>query len=223
MRKSQKLDKHFRSLAKKHGIKVKRWTKEKFEDEDYRGLGGYAERETKTIWVPKIQSRVSYTIAMHELGHAVGPWQYGSVLMREAGAWKWAKENCLQWGNIEERTMHKGMVSYYMSAMTEHLEGRLKRPIKFPPKDHFFWECLPELPERPDWLSDDKPVIPWKDVMDHPQRPKCATCRHWQPHHDDKDTGIEWGNCTAPEEPLGVNPLVPEDALCTRAYVPNIG
>lgn len=215
------LSRHFRALAKKHGVKVKRWTKEEFEDEDYRGLGGMSDRDEKTVWVPEIRSRVSFTIAMHELGHVLGPWQHNGVLAMEAGAWKWAQENIPDWGKLEDRVMHKGMLSYYYSAMREHLEGRLKRPMKFPAKLHFFWKCLPKIPERPDWLSEDCGVVPWKDVMAHEQRPRCATCKHWQPHHKDDETEQEWGTCTSKARPMGVTPLVPDDALCGRSYQPN--
>ena len=117
--------------------------------------------------------------------------------------------------------MHKGMLTYYQAAMADHLRGK-KRPRKFPPKGHYFWKCLPPLVERPHWLSDEHAVIPWKDVMAHPQRPRCATCLNWEPHHTD-EKGIEWGNCMSPKEPMGVSPLIPEDSLCSRDYQPNLG
>ena len=221
--KIKNLDRHFRGLCKEHGVTVRRYRPELFPDHegfDDGTLNGVAFHDEKLVYVPKIRSRKSYAIAMHELGHILGTWQSSTVLIREAGAWKWMRENTLVWGRLEEKTMHEGMFNYYASAMREHLLG-LKNALAFPKRGHYFWQCMPELKERPPWLSDGLHVVPWQAVMNDTQRPRCATCTHWEPHHKD-EKGSEWGTCTSPKEPMGVRPMVPEEALCGKDYDPNI-
>jgi hypothetical protein len=222
--KNQQLEKHLRRLARKHKVKVRRWCAYKHGEPGHRGLGGLSNLDLRTIWIPEIRSRASYTVAMHELGHILGPWQGASVLLREAGAWKWARENCLQWGKIEEKTMHRGMVSYYNMAVFENLKGK-KRPLAIPPKGHYFWSCLPATTPStgPEWLAPRLAVVPWQRVMAHEERPRCATCTHWRPHHKDAQKGREWGTCTSPAQPMGATPLTPEDAVCGTDYDANLG
>ena len=220
--KIRKLDQHFRALCKKHEVKVRLYKPELFPEDGppSKGLNGCSDRENRIVYIPKIRSRVSYAIAMHELGHVIGPWQSSTVLIREAGAWKWVRDNVLTWGKSEEKTMRLGMLSHFTAAMEEHLLG-LKNALAFPKRGHYFWQCMPELKDRPTWLSEGLHVVPWQKVMADSQRPRCATCLHWEPHHMDTK-GSEWGTCTSPEEPMGVRPMVPEEALCGRDYLPNL-
>src|SRR5215510_2202843 len=54
-------------------------------------------------WVP-INSVISYAVALHEIGHIRGRFQRSShSLVREQGAWAWARQNALVWTDRMER------------------------------------------------------------------------------------------------------------------------
>src|SRR5437773_9349881 len=42
------------------------------------------------IRTPAVRGQVSYFIALHEIGHLVGPGRSGTRLEKEAAAWRWA-------------------------------------------------------------------------------------------------------------------------------------
>src|SRR3990172_1979177 len=63
------------------------------------GYFGWADDATKTIVIPSIHDDFTYIIALHEIGHLIGPKQetiFGKsrdtvyVLERELGAWEYA-------------------------------------------------------------------------------------------------------------------------------------
>src|SRR5438034_9973385 len=45
------------------------------------------------IRTPAVRGQVSYFIALHEIGHLVGPGRSGTRLEKEAAAWRWALAN----------------------------------------------------------------------------------------------------------------------------------
>ena len=58
----------------------------------------YSIRVSEEIYIAPIRSVLSYAVALHELGHQLGPHQSSlSVLVRERAAWRWAKRNALLW------------------------------------------------------------------------------------------------------------------------------
>lgn len=154
-----------------------------------------------------MKSRVSYAIALHEIGHILGPWQNGTTLEREAGAWKWARENALVWSKVMDRTMHKGMRSYLELAIEES-QNLFKRPLKIPERDHYFWQCVPETVRGPSWLNDRLSFVPWHEVFRHPERPRCANCARWEPLVAESQGGL----CRDPDLRLGR--LTPQEAFC---------
>lgn len=55
---------------------------------------GIAYRRERLITVPEIRGPVSYFVALHELGHIVGP-NPRLRLSQEVAAWKWALDNSI--------------------------------------------------------------------------------------------------------------------------------
>ena len=76
------LEQHVHDIAKREGIEVV-----------YRG-SGLAYRRKRRITIAPILGQVSYLIALHELGHVLGP-NPGLRLAQEAAAWKWALDHSI--------------------------------------------------------------------------------------------------------------------------------
>jgi hypothetical protein len=50
------------------------------------------------IWIPAIKSKISYAVALHEIGHMLGRHRLSPhILTRERDAWRWAKAHALVW------------------------------------------------------------------------------------------------------------------------------
>lgn len=115
-------------------------------DEDIRVLshsrGGRASKSHKIIAIRPVKSAITYAVALHELGHVLGPWQSQPRLYAEAGAWKWAKEVAGVWTPSMEEKMSRSLHSYVLWA-----ERRAPR-IKLPEDDHEFW-VLRGMPPEP--------------------------------------------------------------------------
>ena len=110
-----------------------------------------------------------------------------------------------------EKTMHRGMLTYVEAAIEES-KDLFKRPMKIPERGHYFWECVPPMGEGPPWLNDQLFFVPWRAVLEHPERPRCANCSSWNP----LGKGTEVGICSSEEVRLGH--LTPQEAFC-KDYV----
>jgi hypothetical protein len=63
-----------------------------------RSMRSCASWECWEIHIPDIRSIVSYTTALHEIGHLMGRYRASKLVMvRERDAWRWAKAHALQW------------------------------------------------------------------------------------------------------------------------------
>jgi hypothetical protein len=114
---------HFLTLAKRHRVSVS-WCGTSRDAEFLP-----SERSIKT---PRIRSAVTYSIALHELGHALGP-QYGNKINQEAQAWEWARRHALEW-----RDPMKRAAAYWIST---HLEAWFdNRRLWLPPPEHPVWK-----------------------------------------------------------------------------------
>lgn len=197
------LAKHIRDTARSNAVKIKKYVR---LQGDPRTLQAYSNDEERWIEIPAVKSRVSYAIALHELGHILGPWQDRSLIEREAGAWKWARAHALVWSKAMDVTMHKGLQSYLDVALLES-RNLSKKPIKLPDSDHYFWSCLPPMSPSPAWLDHKLHVVPWRDVFSHPDRPRCELCIFWSRLKDSVA-----GMCEHPAKRLGH--LTPKEAFC---------
>ena len=72
---------------------------------------GRAWRRLRRIRIAPVKSGSTYAIALHELGHVVGP-QTGNRLNREWQAWEWAKAQCPAWTPAMEQKMQASLQSY---------------------------------------------------------------------------------------------------------------
>ena len=103
--------------------------------------GGRASKDHRIIAIRPVKSAITYAVALHELGHVLGPWQSLPRLYAEAGAWKWAKEVAGIWTPVMEEKMSRSLHSYVLWA-----ERRAPR-IKLPEDGHEFWMLLGTPPE----------------------------------------------------------------------------
>jgi hypothetical protein len=63
-----------------------------------RRLAAGAAVDINEIWIAPIRSKLSYAIALHELGHLRGAHRHSRYLMtRERDAWRWANHHALLW------------------------------------------------------------------------------------------------------------------------------
>lgn len=118
--------KHVAKLAKANRVKVV------FVSDFYDCAGWIAER--KVYILPVIDER-TYAIAMHELGHVLGPMQAyhsgigkGTFADAEIGAWLWAKANTQFWMTGMQKTLKKCLQSYNNYPH----DGRFKIPAACP-------------------------------------------------------------------------------------------
>jgi hypothetical protein len=105
--------------------------------------GGRASREHRIIAIRPVKSAITYAVALHELGHVLGPWQSQPRLHAEAGAWKWAKEVAHVWTPVMEEKMSRSLHTYVLWA-------ERRRGVKMPDEGHEFWALLgtPPAPRR---------------------------------------------------------------------------
>ncbi|EKS41338.1 hypothetical protein [Afipia broomeae] len=84
------MDKHVQLIADENQIVIHPTLK--------RLSRSYSVRVSEEIYIAPIKSVLSYAVALHELGHVLGPHQNSlRVLVRERAAWRWAKRNALVW------------------------------------------------------------------------------------------------------------------------------
>ena len=202
------LEDHFYSLTAKNKVLVLPCFPGLFPKGEQHGLQGTSCRQDRLVFIPRILSVRSYLVAMHELGHVLGPWQGGRTLIAEAGAWKWAREHAAAWGKAGDQIMHRGLMSHLLVAS---LTQGGARPTKIPERSHYFWSCLPPLADRRiPWLDEANVIPPWTDIMAEPGRPRCAFCTHWKPPRDVKGGPVRNGLCRLPviadEAPRGSMP-----------------
>jgi hypothetical protein len=128
------LARHVRDLCEAHGI-------------DWRDGGrgraivvGRGRRRRQLIRTPPVRGQVSYFVALHEIGHLVGPGRSGTRLEKEAAAWRFALAASLVTPtDATRRRLGARLRSYVLWA--EHRQHR-RRPPVLPPRDSGFWSLL---------------------------------------------------------------------------------
>lgn len=99
---------------------------------EYKQGSGRAWRKVRKIRIPPVKSSISYAVALHEIGHVIGP-QSGHRLNKEAQAWLWARENAILWNDT--------MSGKAATCMTSYLNWCHRRKGAWvPPADHISWE-----------------------------------------------------------------------------------
>ena len=112
------------------------------------GLNGHSRRGRATRWrggrreisVPPIRGQVSYSIALHEIGHLIGPGRSAPRLEAEANAWLWALSNSA----VKPTEATRRSISRRLRGYLEWAQNRQYRrvPPRIPPRDHVFWRLL---------------------------------------------------------------------------------
>lgn len=98
--------------------------------------GGNASRRGRFINIRPVKSAITYAVALHELGHVLGPWQSQPRLYKEAGAWRWALENAMIWSAPMQKTMVRSLMSYLK------WQRRRSKYVRLPEADHDFWRLV---------------------------------------------------------------------------------
>jgi hypothetical protein len=128
---TQQMQQHVERLAAENGITV-----------GSHSSGGRAWRRSRIICIRPVKSACTYAIALHELGHILGPDQSKTRMLKEAGAWKWAIDNRLKLSASQRRTwdavQQRCLQSYHRKAVRKHARGVVNAPT-MPDPSHHFW------------------------------------------------------------------------------------
>lgn len=79
---------------------------------DSHSRGGRAYRKSSRIKIRPVKSAITYAVALHEIGHILGPRQSGTRLYQEVGAWEYAMSKAVEWTPAMNATMCKALQSY---------------------------------------------------------------------------------------------------------------
>lgn len=92
------------------------------------------------ISIPPIRGQVSYLIALHEIGHLVGPGRSAPRLEAEANAWLWALEHsAVEPTQATRRSIVRRLDGYLAWARNRQYR---RVPPRIPERDHAFWALL---------------------------------------------------------------------------------
>jgi hypothetical protein len=131
------LDRHVDELCARHGIV--RLNGSRGRAEVHRRNG----RRTAAIRVPPIRGQVTYFVALHEIGHLVGPGRSGTRLEKEAAAWRFAfAEARVEPTQACRRRIGRRLRSYVTWA---ELRQHRRRPPVLPTAESPFWSLLEYL------------------------------------------------------------------------------
>lgn len=91
----------------------------------------------RRIIIKPVKGRVSYFVALHELGHHLAP-RPKTRLEQEVVAWRWALDNCVE--------LPTPGVWKMIARCLDSYEARAERwlSMKLPPADHDFWTLKAE-------------------------------------------------------------------------------
>jgi hypothetical protein len=131
------LDRHVDELCELHGIVRLIGTRGRAEVHRRNGT------RTIAIRIPPVRGQVTYFVALHEIGHLVGPGRSGTRLDKEAAAWRFALGEALVLPTDAcRRRIGKRLRSYVTWA---ELRQHRRRPPVLPPPESPFWALLADL------------------------------------------------------------------------------
>jgi hypothetical protein len=132
------LDAHVDRLCVEHGI-----TRENGGRRGTAYRRGPAGRRAPHIRIPPVKSQVTYAVALHEIGHLVGPGRSGTRLEKEAAAWRWALANSIvELSDATRRSAGRRLRSYVTWA---ELRQHRRTPPVLPALGSPFWSLLAYL------------------------------------------------------------------------------
>jgi hypothetical protein len=131
------LDRHVDELCELHGILRLNGSRGRAEVHRRNGT------RTTAIRIPPVRGQVTYFVALHEIGHLIGPGRSGTRLEKEAAAWRWALyEALVQPTDACRRRLGERLRSYVTWA---ELRQYRRRPPALPPAGSPFWSVLAYL------------------------------------------------------------------------------
>jgi hypothetical protein len=131
------LDRHIDELCLRHAIVRLNGSRGRAEVHRSRG------RRTIAIRIPPVRGQVTYFVALHEVGHLVGPGRSGTRLEKEAAAWRFAlREARVEPTDACRRRIGRRLRSYVTWAQ---LRQHRRRPPVLPPAESGFWALLAYL------------------------------------------------------------------------------
>src|SRR5262245_55175083 len=91
-------------------------------------ISARASRRKRRIKIKPIRGQVTYLVALHEMGHVVGP-NPSLRLSQEVEAWKWALDHSVvEPTPASYRSIHRSLVSY---SRRQERWASMKRPEDF--------------------------------------------------------------------------------------------
>lgn len=80
--------------------------------------GGRAYRHRRLIKIRPVKTAITYAVALHEIGHILGPRQTGKNIRldKEVGAWEWAEQHAIEWTEAMAAVRAKCLKSYLTKA-----------------------------------------------------------------------------------------------------------
>ena len=131
------LDRHVDELCELHGIVRLSGSRGRAEVRRQNG------RRAVAIRIPPIRGQVTYFVALHEIGHLIGPGRSGTRLEKEAAAWRFAlREARVAPTDASRRRIGRRLRSYVIWA---ELRQHRRRPPVLPPRESPFWALLAYL------------------------------------------------------------------------------
>ena len=90
--------------------------------------------------MPPVRGQVTYFVALHEIGHLVGPGRSGTRLEKEAAAWRFALHAAL----VEPTDACRRRIGRRLRSYVTWAEARQhrRRPPVLPPPESPFWPLL---------------------------------------------------------------------------------
>jgi hypothetical protein len=131
------LDRHVDELCARHGIVRLDGSRGRAEVHRRNGM------RTAAIRIPPVRGQVTYFVALHEIGHLVGPGRSGPRLEKEAAAWRYALQTALvDPTDACRRRIGRRLRSYVTWAEARQ---RRRRPPVIPAPGSPFWALLRHL------------------------------------------------------------------------------
>jgi hypothetical protein len=95
------------------------------------------------IRVPPVRGQVTYFVALHEIGHLIGPGRSGTRLEKEAAAWRFALHTAL----VEPTDACRHRIGKRLRSYVVWAEARQhrRRPPVLPAPEAKFWSLLRAL------------------------------------------------------------------------------
>ena len=212
---------HVAELLKTHKLRVE-WLD---KGDSYLDVGVFTGK--KLLLLPVTNAR-TYAMALHEIGHVVSGTLSQPVLWKEAEAWAWAKQHAFRWTKSMQTCLRVSLRSYVVRALADYEQAKPAQML-VPAKDHVFWTLVEEIPQAQKllssgsapWLAKHLAVIPWGNVMGHPQRPRCESCFFWQravAFDGGPKNKRDWGMCRHKATPLGTE-MTLSGSLCADSWM----